>query len=221
MREVDALDRSVHGILLAGGSGSRYAAQTQGADKLLASLPDGRAVLAASAETLLRVLPQVLAVVPPDRPARAALLRGLGCTVLMAPATAEGMGASLAVAARHLLAQAGAASAAPDMHGTSEPALARSQPAGVLVALGDMPWVPPDIIAQVARALATHRAAAPVYQGQRGHPVGFAWTLLPALAQLQRDVGARPVLAKETVYTFAVDAPGVLRDVDVPADLRG
>lgn len=211
----------VYGILLAGGAGSRYAAQTQGEDKLLATLPDGRTVLGASAENLLCVLPAVVAVVPPYRPARTDLLRGLGCTVLNAPETVDGMGASLAVAARHLLATAGeGVNGGPGQaRQTSGAESGRLPPAGVLVALGDMPWVPAEVIARIADALGAHRAAAPMHQGQRGHPVGFGWALLPALARLQGDVGARPILAQEAVFPLPVDAPGTLRDVDVPADL--
>lgn len=200
--------RAVYGILLAGGTGSRFAAQADGQDKLLASMHDGRVVLQASALALLSALPHVVAVVPPHRHARASLLRELGCTVVSAPESAAGLGASLAAAARHILSISPAAE--------TDPAAL-----GVVVALGDMPWVPPAVIAAVAQALAGHRAAAPVHEGQRGHPVGFGWDLLPALAALQGDVGARTVLACESVHEIAVHAPGVLRDVDLPADLAG
>ncbi len=207
----------VVGILLAGGAGRRFAAQQPGADKLLATLPDGRAVLAAAAGPLLAALPAVVAVVPADRPARAALLRKLGCTVLESDRTADGLGASLAVAAGHLL--AGAVPPAPAA--SAAPGASPSCPPGVVVALGDMPWIDVDVIRAVAQAIATHRAAAPLHDGQRGHPVGFCADLLPALARLSGDTGARAVLQQEAVHGIHVDYPGVLRDVDLPADLAG
>ena len=54
----------------------------------------------------------------------------------------------------------------------------RSQP-GWVVALADMPWIRTETIAAVADALARGAMiAAPDYAGVRGHPVGFAATLL-------------------------------------------
>ena len=61
----------------------------------------------------------------------------------------------------------------------------------------------------------------PVYQGKRGHPVGFSSLFRQALLSLQGDVGAREILrqhADEITY-LECDDPGVLFDVDVPEDL--
>ena len=95
------------GILLAAGQGSRYAAQRPGADKLLASLPQGPCVAVASARRLRAAVDSVVAVVRPGNAALAALLRAEDCRVIEADPAGEGMGTSLATAARHLLALPG------------------------------------------------------------------------------------------------------------------
>ncbi|ARP91068.1 hypothetical protein CAL14_12850 [Bordetella genomosp. 9] len=217
------------GVLLAGGRGERFRASAgrADADKLLATLPDGRAVAAAAAQTLLRALPAVIAVIRPGVPALRAVLEDAGCDVLETPDAVRGMGASLACAARAL--QAAGASMPPaqrqpgpvgETHGTAADASASSRPAGVVVALADMPWVPVRAVRAVATAAAAHRIAAPVHHGRRGHPVAFAWDLLPQLALLDGDEGARALLRSLGVHEVSCDDPGVLRDVDTVGDLR-
>ncbi|MEO8135570.1 MAG: NTP transferase domain-containing protein, partial [Betaproteobacteria bacterium] len=62
----------------------------------------------------------------------------------------------------------------------------------------------------------------PRYRGERGHPVGFARVHFPALSQLTGDAGARAVIAgAPRVAWLDVDDPGVMRDIDTPADLSG
>jgi molybdenum cofactor cytidylyltransferase len=52
--------------------------------------------------------------------------------------------------------------------------------------------------------------------------VGFGRDFLPALLQLGGDHGARHLVdgARDRVRSIPIDDPGILRDVDVPADLR-
>ncbi|WP_459624775.1 nucleotidyltransferase family protein, partial [Burkholderia sp. 3C] len=73
----------------------------------------------------------------------------------------------------------------------------------------------------VASELASGRAtiAAPWFDGQRGHPVGFAAVHRDALAALDGDAGARALLVAHEVARVEVDDPGVLRDVDTRDDL--
>ena len=57
-------------------------------------------------------------------------------------------------------------------------------------------------------------------RAKRGHPVGFGRMHHPALTVLGNDEGAREVIARATgIRWIDIDDPGVLRDVDVPADL--
>lgn len=188
------------GILLAAGQGSRYAAQRPGADKLLAPLPQGACVAAASARTLRAAVDVVVAVVRPGSAALAELLRAEDCLVLETARAGEGMGASLAAAAQYL-------------QTLPEP------PGALLVALADMPWIGRASLDAVLDGLRQATMAAPSYQGQRGHPVGFRAEWLPQLAALGADEGARRLLRQPGLHLVEVDDPGVLRDVDTPADL--
>lgn len=93
---------------------------------------------------------------------------------------------------------------------------------GWLVALGDMPAVPPEVIRALAETLAAGASiVAPEYRGRRGHPVGFARCWLPELLALEGDRGGRDLIAAhpDRLRLIAVDAPGVLLDVDNPEDL--
>jgi molybdenum cofactor cytidylyltransferase len=93
---------------------------------------------------------------------------------------------------------------------------------GAYVFLGDMPLIPHDFAMRLAAALAAGAlAAGPVCQGRRGHPVLFAAALLPRLAELTGDEGARAVLAGlgDRFTAIEVADPGVLFDVDAPEDL--
>ena len=189
------------GILLAAGRGRRF--DPQGArNKLLQLLPGGEPVVLASARHLLDVLPRVIAVVPPSDGGVAAALRALGCEVTVCAAADSGMAASLVHAIRHSL-------------------TCFTAPADAwLVALGDMPWVRTDTMCALLDALASGAGiAAPVHQGRRGNPVAFGGIHLAALLALQGDAGARALLQSCPVTQVAVIDPGILRDVDTPADL--
>lgn len=89
---------------------------------------------------------------------------------------------------------------------------------GMLVFLGDMPWVPEDA-ARAVLARAGDRPVAPAYHGQRGFPVYLPPSLRPGLLRLARDRGARDLLAD--CELIPSEDPGVVRDVDVLADLTG
>jgi molybdenum cofactor cytidylyltransferase len=188
-------------ILLAAGRGRRFDPTGQ-SNKLLQTLPGGDAVVVASARALLALAAQVVAVVRPGDDAVADALRSAGCEVTVCPDADAGMGASLAHGARHVLASG-------------------ARHAGWLVALGDMPTIAPSSLRAVGDALAAGApVAAPVHAGRRGHPVGFAAHLLPQLAQLRGDEGGRAVIAAAGLTPVAVNDPGVLRDIDFPADLN-
>ncbi|HTH59024.1 MAG TPA: nucleotidyltransferase family protein [Paraburkholderia sp.] len=186
------------GVLLAAGTGSRF--DPDGLrNKLLAPLPDGVAVAQASAHRLLLVVPKVVAVLRPGAEMLARVLNDAGCDVIFAADAERGMGASLA---------AGVAAAAD----------AESW----IVALADMPRIAPDTIGAVAHAVDEGASlVAPYYQGRRGHPVGFGAEHRAALLALDGDAGARALFSSHAVTRIDVDDPGVLRDIDTPADLQG
>jgi molybdenum cofactor cytidylyltransferase len=182
------------GILLAGGSATRF-----GSDKLLHPLPDGTPIAVASARRQIAAVPRVVAVVRPDAPGLERVLRTAGAEVTVCERAAEGMGVTLA----HAVHAAGDAD-------------------GWVIALADMPFIHPDTIRRVADAVAGGATiAAPVYRGQRGHPVGFARDFRASLERLTGDAGAREILTAHpaALVRVPVDDPGVLRDIDTPADL--
>lgn len=185
------------GILLAAGRGRRFDPSGE-RKKLLQALPSGELVVAASARNLLSALARVVAVVRPDDVDVAAVLRDAGCEVVVCEDADEGMALSLGAALQASLPEA------------------RSW----IVALGDMPFVVPATIASLVAALADGASiAAPVFEGRRGNPAGFAAALLPELLALRGDEGARRLFEVHPFTAVVTSDAGVLRDIDLPADL--
>ena len=99
---------------------------------------------------------------------------------------------------------------------------AAPEAAGWVIALADMPWVPPEVVRQVAAAVAGGAlVAAPVCAGRRGHPVGFGASLGRDLMAITGERGARDLLERHGLTEVPTTDPGVLRDVDRPEDLTG
>ena len=59
----------------------------------------------------------------------------------------------------------------------------------------------------------------PVYNGQRGHPVGFAARCREKLMDLQGNQGAVPVVRAFPAMEIVVDDVGVITDIDTVDDL--
>ena len=182
------------GLLLAAGSATRF-----GSDKLLHELPHGVPIAVQAARHFRMALRRIVAAVRPGADQVARLLAAEGCEVVVAENAAEGMGASLARAAR-----------------------AAGEADGYLVALADMPFVRPSSIAAVRDALAAGAPlAAPYFRARRGHPVGISGRFRAELEALGGDEGARQLLAKHEAELVKVPVgdPGVIRDIDKPSDL--
>ncbi len=183
---------NIIGLLLAAGSASRF-----GSDKLRHVLPHGVPIAVQSARHLRGEVSRVVAVV--RSPDLKAVLESEGCEAVLFENAAEGMGASLACAAR----TAGRAD-------------------GYLVALADMPFVRRTTIAAVRIALEKGALlAAPYFRARRGHPVGLAGSFFDALVSLKGDEGARQLIARneKQLVKIPVGDPGVVRDIDTPCDL--
>ena len=94
----------------------------------------------------------------------------------------------------------------------------------VLVTLGDQPRVTPRVIAAVMdRAESAPVGTAAVratYDGVAGHPVALGRAILPQVAELRGDVGARELLGHATVRTFEAAHLCDPGDVDTPQDLE-
>jgi len=91
----------------------------------------------------------------------------------------------------------------------------------VLVALGDQPRLPADVIPMLLREQERTGKAivAPVYRGTQGTPVLFAAEVFPELGRLDGDAGARSVVGArpERVARVVIETPMPL-DVDTPDD---
>ncbi len=90
---------------------------------------------------------------------------------------------------------------------------------GWLILPGDMPLVQPSTLRAVAARLHRDPVVFAQHRGQRGHPVGFSSELYSELIALQGDEGARRLLMRYAAEPVVVDDPGVLVDIDTPADL--
>ncbi|MBC7945287.1 MAG: nucleotidyltransferase family protein [Burkholderiales bacterium] len=184
----------IAGLLLAAGTSSRF-----GSNKLLHSLRDGTPIAVAAARNLKHATERVLAVVRPGDDVLAQRLQAEGLEIAVCESAAAGMGHSLACGVA-----------------------ATSDADGWLITLADMPFVSPETLRTVIHHLeAGATIAAPSFNGQRGHPVGFGRSLYPELLALEGDFGARILLTRHAteVKLFDCDDRGICRDIDTAADL--
>lgn len=180
-------------LMLAGGQSRRF-----GSDKREAKLGDGNTLLIASANNALASGLPLLVCLRPGDEALATTLTNLGAGTVFCSQAADGMGRTLAQGIAQL----------PPWE-------------TALIVLGDMPFIDPATYCKVASSTSHGAICQPCYQGQPGHPVGFSHTFFPDLGRLHGDEGARSVLKQneEAVLRLPVDDPGILRDIDLPADL--
>jgi len=172
--------------VLAAGAGRRFGGRKLDAD--LAGKSVGQWVLDAVAAT---GLPPGVIVVPGQTPQFAV---ASGWEMLTNDRAAEGMGTSLALAAKAALAQG--------RH--------------LLVLLADMPLVTPEHL----RALLAAGEAATAYpDGHAGVPALLGRTLLTQATQLDGNSGAGPLMSLQTGLTCVAAPPDLLLDVDRPDDL--
>lgn len=189
-----AMPLPVAALMLAAGYSRRF-----GADKRRATLADGRSLLSTSLTPPCAVLDEVWLVLRPDEtPTELGLPASV--RIVQDPASAHGMGHSLAAGARRLLAE--------------------SQAQAVAIFLADMPRIRRDSLDALLAQADAERILLPSYRGSRGHPVLFGRRFWPQLAELSGDSGARPVIQHnpEAVRIIELDDPGLLQDVDTAED---
>ena len=90
-----------------------------------------------------------------------------------------------------------------------------------VVALGDQPFVAPEVIARLlgTRERTGKAIVAPRYRDGRGNPVLFARETFAEIEQLTGDQGARSVIERDPSRTAIVDFDRPMpQDVDTPED---
>jgi molybdenum cofactor cytidylyltransferase len=185
----------IQGILLAAGVGKRF-----GSHKLLHPLPGGELIGVASARNLINVLPNTLAVLRQGDDQLAEIFESLGLRIVENAKADLGMGSSLAKGIE-----------------------ASTQAPGWIVALSDMPWIAPQTIFALVRRLEQGASVcAPVYQGRRGHPVGFGQQWRHQLMALRDDRGARDLLKANPneLVVIPTEDRGVVLDIDNQSELN-
>ena len=181
-------------VIPAAGSGRRFGGPLHKLEQPF----DGDTVLGQTVRHALETqLPVVVVTIAALAPLLARLLATRDIVVIDAEEAARGMGHTLSA-------------------GVAE----RSGAPGWLVLPGDMPRVRPSSILAVASALEHHPVAYAQHRGRQGHPVGFAAERYSELILLRGDDGARRVMARYPAQGVELDDPGVLLDVDTPADLE-
>jgi CTP:molybdopterin cytidylyltransferase MocA len=179
-------------LLLAAGRSSRM----RGRDKLLEEI-DGQPILRLMAVRAAKAGVPVRVVLGPDQPARRAALAGLDIGIVEAEGD-DGMAASI---------RAG-------VSGLSGP---------VLLTLADMP----EITARDLYLMITLAGQAPgailraaTRDGRPGHPVLFPADLLPDLARLTGDAGAKQILQREArrLHLLPLEGERAIIDLDTPED---
>ncbi|MGC4059695.1 MAG: nucleotidyltransferase family protein [Aquabacterium sp.] len=186
---------SIAGLILAAGQATRF-----GSDKRQALLPDGCSMLEAVIVRYREVFDTLLLVAQADDPFAQQLADIHGIELVVNEQADLGMGHSLACGAQALLAREGLS--------------------GVVVGLADMPAVAIATLLDVRETLmARGQPVVPSYQGRLGQPRGLPADWFEALSRLTGDQGARQLLDWRQAVALHVNDPGVLHDVDTPADL--
>ena len=170
-----------------------------GRPKLLLEV-EGRPIIRHAVERVISAgIRQVFVVAPPEHEALARALDGLEVRFAVNPAPEAGQGSSVSAGVRALAA------------GTT----------AVLIALGDQPRVPAEVIPALLEALKRPGkcVAAPRYADGLGNPVLFAASVFPELLVLTGDRGARAVVLRDPSRLVVVDIGSAMpRDIDTPED---
>ena len=190
----------IGGVLLAAGSSRRMGE----VNKLLVDI-DGEPLVRRAARAMLEGgIKDPVVVTGHQRERIVAALAGLPVTFAHNAEFASGQAGSVAVGIRAL----------PE-------ALS-----GVLIALGDMPFISPELVAEMIRdhsGLGDHEAriSFPVHEGRRGNPVLWGRGFFEALSHLRGDMGGRGVLSENpaAVNSIGWHDDSIHRDIDTPLDL--
>jgi molybdenum cofactor cytidylyltransferase len=192
---------TIGGVILAAGQSQRMGAQ----NKLLAEI-DGVPIIRRTAQALLDGgLNDLVIVTGHEHRLVAAALDDLPVTCIYNDEYQSGQASSVACGVRH------------HQNGSH---------AAVLIALGDMPLVRPELIAVLLRDHsslpdATDRITLPVFDGRRGNPVIWGRGFFDELVALTGDAGGRIIFAenKNAVNSLGWPDDSIHLDIDTPEAL--
>ena len=184
-------------LILAAGSATRM----RGGDKLLERV-QGQPLLRRQAEMALRLTPLVIVTHRSQDPDRLAALQGLRLHLQPVPDAASGMSASLRAGATRAM---------------------QLRATALMILPADMPDLTGEDLARLIAAFDQsrsfiHRAASS--EGTPGHPVMIPENLIPELAELTGDEGARAMLGRHRDRITLHPLPGThaLTDLDTPEE---
>lgn len=184
-------------IVLASGASIRFGDE----DKLAAPLR-GKPLIRHVLDAILPLgLDQILLVTAPGS-GLGALIPGDGVRLVTNDRHKEGMGTSIAV---------GVAALAPCD--------------GAFIVPGDMPFIGTAAYEELCERFAQDPRpdiVAPVFEGQRGHPVLFGAACFGELERLEGDRGGAGLIASGGYHVelHPVRSPAILRDIDTPQELN-
>ena len=92
--------------------------------------------------------------------------------------------------------------------------------AGVIVVPADMPTLSVEACRRciIAYRADPHRIVIATYQGHRGHPIIFPFSMRAAIDRLGEGLRELPSQYPEQVHLVEIDDPGVIHDVDTAGD---
>jgi molybdenum cofactor cytidylyltransferase len=191
---------SISLVLLAAGTSSRM----NGANKMLVQLGKST-VLASTLETSIRVgFGEILVVTGREHEKSSAIAEEYGAKTVFNPNYMSGMASSL-------------------VKGVGK---VRSEAAGILIALGDMPFIKQASIELLCRAFLQKNSlqtiCIPSYHGQRGNPVVFGIAHRQEIMRLSGDVGAKSIVQNnaQNCLEIPLEDKGCLLDIDTQEDLQ-
>jgi len=183
------------GILLAAGQSHRF-----GSNKLIHPVIGDAPMFMVSAQKLASVLPDSIIVINQTLMSYTTQLEKLGIRVVINEQAKQGIGTSIACGIR-----------------------ASQDASGWLITLTDMPYIKTETITLLARQLNNGaEIVAPVFEQQRGHPVGFNQRYKDELLALNDDIGARQIIAnhQHQLKLVPTDDNGVITDIDQTSDIN-
>jgi molybdenum cofactor cytidylyltransferase len=195
-------------LILAAGASTRF-----GSDKRQALLPDGQSVLEAVLFTHRQVLDEIWVLTRPGDAFGQRMSEAHGARQVACGEAMLGQGHTLATGLKMLT----------TLHANTANA---NNVDAALVSLADMPWVQAQTLQSLIKRFATTgRVVLPRHGKTLGHPRLLPRAVWPLLLGklggegLEGDRGAQSLLNWSAAEQVPVNDPGVLRDVDTPADI--